>query len=189
MVIAMGDIVAFIQAAAANKNAISAFGEGPEDKFQVDSSGTHNANEPDIRRILQSGNSSQVSGAVCSPMAYKTNDCGSEQRACTHVYLAWKCYPQRGGLRGVSRFLNRSIDLAQQLLVGKVLENNRPGRAYGVAQPVAFADHRIDDRLIALSRFTKLDGIIGAYLKAGPAAHTLFLSYLANGTRNGDDIV
>ena len=52
MVITMGDVVAFIQSAAADKHPIDAIGEGSEDKSQVDSAGTHDANKPDIGCIL-----------------------------------------------------------------------------------------------------------------------------------------
>jgi hypothetical protein len=52
MVISMGGVVAFIQPAATNKHPVDAVGEGPEDESQVDSAGTHDANEPDIGRIL-----------------------------------------------------------------------------------------------------------------------------------------
>jgi hypothetical protein len=44
----MGDIVAFIQTAAADKYAIHSIGESSEHEFQVDSAGTHDANKPDI---------------------------------------------------------------------------------------------------------------------------------------------
>ncbi len=48
IVIAVGDIVAFIQTAAADEHPVNSVGEGAQDKFQVDSTGTHDANKPDI---------------------------------------------------------------------------------------------------------------------------------------------
>jgi hypothetical protein len=84
MVISMGHIVAFIQMASADKHAIRSLGEGPEYKFQVDSPGAHDANKPHFRGILKSGNSSQVSSAVGSPMADKPDDPWLEFMSCTH---------------------------------------------------------------------------------------------------------
>jgi hypothetical protein len=72
MIVTMRDIITFIEAAAANKYSIYSVREGPQNKTHVDSAGTHDANKPDFSRILQSGNSSQVSSAVYSPMAYET---------------------------------------------------------------------------------------------------------------------
>jgi hypothetical protein len=80
----MGDIIAFVQAAAANKHPVSSIREGAKYEFQIDSTGTHDANQPNISGILQSGNSSHVSSAVCSPVTYKAEYFGFKSVSCTH---------------------------------------------------------------------------------------------------------
>ena len=81
----MGNVVAFIEMAGADKYPIRSLGESPEYMGQVDSAGTHDANKPHFGGILQSGNSSQVRGPVCSPMAYKSQYFRFVLEACAHV--------------------------------------------------------------------------------------------------------
>jgi len=94
MVIAMGHIIALIQPAAADKHAVFPVKEGLEYKFRVDSAGTHDANQPDLRCILQSGNSSQVSSPVCSPVTYKAQYPGFEFDSCAHALSPFR-YPSQ----------------------------------------------------------------------------------------------
>jgi hypothetical protein len=75
--------------------------------------------------------------------------------------------------RPAERF-NRRVNLTQEFFIGKMLQKNGPGRAHGVAQAIAFADHRIDDRLFALSCLTKLDGTIGTRAMQAPQPMHVF---------------
>ena len=86
IIISLGNIIAFIQSAATNKDPIHSIGKGPENELQVDPAGTHDANQPDFSRILQSGNSSHVSSTVRSPMADKTKYFGFKHRSRTHSF-------------------------------------------------------------------------------------------------------
>jgi hypothetical protein len=74
MVIPMGDVIAFVEAAPSDKHSVHPIGEGPEHEFQVHPAGTHDADQSHFRGILQSGNSSHVTCAVCSPVAHEADD-------------------------------------------------------------------------------------------------------------------
>ena len=52
--------------------AVQSLFEGPGHDGRVDPAGAHDANDLDVGRVLQSGNSSQVSGGVPSP---RTAEC------------------------------------------------------------------------------------------------------------------
>jgi hypothetical protein len=52
IIIPMGDIIAFIQFASADKNSVLSACKGPEDKLDVHSSGTHDPDESDLVGIL-----------------------------------------------------------------------------------------------------------------------------------------
>ena len=52
MVVPMGNIVAFIEMAGADKYPIRSLGESPEYMGQVDSAGAHDANKPHFGGIL-----------------------------------------------------------------------------------------------------------------------------------------
>ena len=103
----MGDIIALIQTATTDEYAILSIQECPENKLQIDSPGTHDADQPDFTCILQSGNSSQVSSSICSPMAHKTENLWCKLKPVAHYKLA-------------SHFFLRCIDLAQNFFIGKV---------------------------------------------------------------------
>jgi hypothetical protein len=84
IIIAVGDIVAFIQKAAPDKHRIGAIRKGSENMLQVDPAGAHDTDKPHICRILQSGNSSHVSSAVRSPMTNETQHFWLECKICAH---------------------------------------------------------------------------------------------------------
>ena len=84
MIVAVGDVVAFTQPAAADEDTIRSLGEGPQDVRQVHPPRAHQANQSHICRVLQSGNSSQVSRPVYSPVADKADDPGGEHVSSTH---------------------------------------------------------------------------------------------------------
>ena len=74
MVVPMSNIVAFIQTAAADKHPVGSIGESPEYERHIHSSAAHYANQLDVCCILLSGDSSQIGGAVRSPIANETKD-------------------------------------------------------------------------------------------------------------------
>jgi hypothetical protein len=121
MVISMRDIIAFIQAAAANEHPVHSIGEGAQDKFQVDSTGTHDAYKPDFSCILQSGNSSHVSRAVSSPVAHKSQYFGLKFKSGAHSFSTPLSVNPAWFMRLLLNIADRRIDLAQEVFVGKVL--------------------------------------------------------------------
>jgi hypothetical protein len=52
MVIALRDVIAFIQTAAADKYSVNSVRKGPQNKFQADSPGTHHPYYPGFGCIL-----------------------------------------------------------------------------------------------------------------------------------------
>ena len=74
VVVAVGDIVALISVAAADKDAVGSLREGPEHMSDIDPTRAHDADKPHFGCILQSGHASQVSSAVRSPMADEAQD-------------------------------------------------------------------------------------------------------------------
>jgi hypothetical protein len=72
MEVAVGNVVALTQMAADDEDPVGTSREGAEYMGQVESARAHGADKPYIGGILQSGNSSQVSSPVASPMADKT---------------------------------------------------------------------------------------------------------------------
>ena len=88
MVISLNHIVAFSRVATTDKHPVCCVRETSQHKWQVDSAGAHYANKSRFSCILQSGNSSHVSSAVCSPVADKTHDSWLKCKSFTHCYLA-----------------------------------------------------------------------------------------------------
>ena len=72
------------------------------------------------------------------------------------------------------------INLARDLIIGKMFEINRIGRAFGVADAVAFTKNRINNGLAALRRLVKTDCIIGTGGNTGPAGYTIVFIYRAD---------
>jgi hypothetical protein len=72
MEISMSNIITFIKMTTDDEHPVCPIRESPEYIRQVKSAGAHYANKPYIGGVLQSGNSSQVSSTVASPMADKT---------------------------------------------------------------------------------------------------------------------
>jgi hypothetical protein len=84
VVIAIGNVMAFVQVTPAYKHPVRSVGESTEHKCQVDSSAAHDADQLDIGCVLLSGNSSQVGSAVRSPVTYETEHSWLECRSCSH---------------------------------------------------------------------------------------------------------
>jgi hypothetical protein len=59
---------------AADKDPIHSFLKGQDDVVRGDASTAHDPNHPDVGRVLQPTDPSQVSSGVCSPGAKKTDD-------------------------------------------------------------------------------------------------------------------
>jgi len=90
--IAVRYIITFIQMAGADKYTVHSIGEGSEYMCHVNSPGAHHSEKSHIGCILQSGNSSQVSSAVCSPIACKTQYFRLKFMVCTHrIRFPWLC--------------------------------------------------------------------------------------------------
>ena len=62
----------------------------------------------------------------------------------------------------VLRICNGCINLAQEVFIGKMLQEDRSRRTFSVAEAVSFTENRIYHGFIALFSLPKLDCIIGA---------------------------
>jgi hypothetical protein len=99
VVIALRDVVAFAEPAAADEHTVGSLGESPQNERKVHPPRAHETDYPDFRRILQSGNSSQVSGGVSSPVAQEAQYPRSKVESAAHsgvtpgsIAAAWKAY-------------------------------------------------------------------------------------------------
>jgi hypothetical protein len=61
---------------ATHKNTINPLLKGKDDVVRRDASTAHDPNNPDIGRVLQPTDPSQVSSRVCSPGTQKADDLG-----------------------------------------------------------------------------------------------------------------
>jgi hypothetical protein len=86
-VIALGDVVALARPTAADEYPVFSIGKRTEHTCQVNSAGAHDTNNLDIRRILLSGNSSQVRGGITSPIAEEAQYFGPELTRRRHYSL------------------------------------------------------------------------------------------------------
>lgn len=113
----------------------------------------------------------------------------------------WQTNPSTFGLNGCPELIRvrlllhdlflmkRSIDLAQEVLIGKVFQEYGICRTLRAAQSIAFAENRINPGFFAMGRLVKLYGIIHTNSDTCPARYAIILFYLADGTRNGDDVI
>jgi hypothetical protein len=73
-VISFGDVMAFTGPASAQEDAVGPVRKSPDDEFQIDSSGAHHPDDPDMRRVLIARNSGEVRACVAAPVAQEPND-------------------------------------------------------------------------------------------------------------------
>jgi predicted phosphodiesterase len=66
----------FTKLSAACKDAGSPFDKTAQDKFRVNTAGTHHPDRPQIRRILVTGNSCSVRSGITAPVAQKSQNLG-----------------------------------------------------------------------------------------------------------------
>ena len=71
-------VMAVSKASPTHKHAIHAFLKSAQNMVRRDSARAHHSNHPNIGRVLQSTNPSQVSSGVCSPGTQKAQDRGLE---------------------------------------------------------------------------------------------------------------
>src|SRR3972149_10547644 len=64
--------MAFTGPAAAHEHAVESVRESPQDKFQIDSAGAHQPDDPYVRGILITRNSGEVRSRVATPVAQET---------------------------------------------------------------------------------------------------------------------
>jgi hypothetical protein len=62
--------------ATSDEDRIGSFAEGFHDELGVETSGTHNSNDPDVRLIGVPGDTGEVGGGVGAPVAEESNDAG-----------------------------------------------------------------------------------------------------------------
>ena len=72
---------------AAHENAVHPLLECPQHMVGRHAPGTHDADDPDICRVLHTTDPSQVSSGVCSPGAQKTDDMGLKM-CVVHSFLS-----------------------------------------------------------------------------------------------------
>ena len=85
VVVAFRVVVAVVQVAAADEHPVGLLREGAEDEFQVDPARAHQANHPQMRRVLEAGDAGEVGAAVAAPVAQKTDDDGFELGGSGHA--------------------------------------------------------------------------------------------------------
>jgi len=176
----MSDIVTLIETATPNKHPIHSVSESPEYKRWVNSAGTHDAYQSGFSCILKSGNSSHISGTVCSVMAYKAQDSWLISGSYTHSFPPLKyeigvpgfkslspshLCPKALALRilvlSTSRYLHhRRVDLGQEFFISEMLQLNCPCGTSCITETISFAENRIHNSLLDLSDFMQLNGAI-----------------------------
>src|SRR3989339_1329172 len=153
---------------AAHENAVHPLLECPQHMMGRHAPGTHDADDPDICRVLHTTDPSQVSSGVCSPGAQKTDDMGFKL-CVVHLFLSlyilmvslFVCFIRPGYSRHFSSHRSSRPDLRQELIGFKSPKLGAVGRTGGGAISASLAENFID---LADAFFQVIgDGSIGTH--------------------------
>ena len=155
--------------------------EKMEGKGEIDPAGAHHADEPDLRAVLQSGNSSQVSGPVPSPLTHETYD--SETAASRHPITP---RPRWNAVYCSCAPLDKpegDVDLPEYLFVWGIHDHDGARCAQRTAKAVALAEALVHGCLRSVFRGAQPSRAVGAHEDAGPASYAPLFDQITNQTR------